>query len=470
VGRVKRLLLRDTSGFTLVEAIVMIVLLAIAVTMIAIAGTNGLRMQATAERTAIAANAQADILAQARQVDYAELGFYDDQDGAVSGTITLPLRDDRGQQLRESVVSLGATAPGILPFDVEPAQEFVDDEDKPRVAYRATTWITDTVLGDGTLSAKRVTVRMEWIPLADADALDGTCTAAKVRCSTQTIVRAATGSDIDAANRSAWSTSKCKTAAAPSVCETYVRSGRVLDGSTMVSSTDLPAQRHSVDLYARTSAVATSMVASWSFQVSTPAGGTTTLHRSVALESTDGGIRWSGLVEADADGASPRGDIRPGQVDVTFTAKMAEDGSTRSVVAKAFWSVGLDSHGALSVNPASLTGTCTPTGGVVTFAVAGHSAGLRLTGSPTAAADTLEVVFPTTMGGVTDSVTVPAQLVAVEPVIEVIAGTPVEVATVATWRVSTPVTSNCEVTRHASVQVHRAVDRTVTNIDLTLGA
>ncbi|WP_156250977.1 type IV pilus modification PilV family protein [Pseudactinotalea terrae] len=469
MGRVKRVLLRDTGGATLVEVIVMIVLLAIAVTMIAVAGTNGLRMQATAERTAIAANAQADILAQARQVDYAELGFYDDQDGAATGIITLPLREDGGEQLRESAVSLGPTAPGILPFDVEPVQEFLDDPAKPRVAYRATTWITETALGDGTLSAKRVTVRTEWTPQANADALDGTCTDVQVRCSTQTIVRAATGSDVDSANRSAWESSQCRSAAVAGVCETYVRSGRVLDGSTMVSATDLPAQRDNVDLYARTSAVATSVIASWSYRVSTPAGGTTTLHRSVALESTDGGVRWTGLVEADADGASPRGDIRPGQVEVTFTATMAQDGSTRSVVTEAFWSVGLDSHGALSIDPASVTGTCTPTGGQVTFTVTGHSAGLRTTGSPTAGADTLEVIFPTTLGGVTESLTAPAQLVSVAPIVENFAGTLVEVATAATWQVSTPATSSCEVTRHASVQVHRAVDRTVTNIDLTLG-
>lgn len=464
--------LRDQRGTTLVETIVSLFLVTIAVAVAASSGLNSMSVQLTSERLATYSTATQAIMAKARQADYSDLGFYADDAEAETGAVTLPVVDDLGAALAEQAIVLGPSRPAATSsFDVAPVETFEADG----VTYRVQTWVTavPAAPGDDVSRARRVVVQGEWAMTPDASQLDGTCAGKNVRCSVQMIVRTASGSDIDpASGHSAADSSSCSSVT-PNICEAYVRSGRVLDGATMVTDADTARQSAPVDLYLRTSTVATSVVATWSYQV---ASGPTVVaqDKSVSLTSLDGGTRWSGDVPAD-DG-TPKGTIRPGKVNVTFTAVVP--GGTVTSTVPAFWTVSrntgseIDHVTATLADPAD-SAWCTPDGSgpPIRVTTTGGSVGMSTTTPTTAGADRAWATFAVRQpDGTTLSRMVAATPVTVSPVTRDLAGTLVQVSTDTTWELQAPGSRSCATSAAASLVLARAVDGSTTTMPLRLAA
>lgn len=464
--------LRDQRGGTLVEAIVGLLLLSLTISFAAASSINSLRVQSTSERMAAYATATQSIMAKARQADYSDLGFYADDDQVRTGAVTLPVVDDSAAALAEQAIILGEGRPASTSsFDVAPVETF----ENGGATYRVETFVTAVppAGGDDISRARRVVVQGEWAPNANAGQLDGTCTGPDVHCSVQMIVRTASGSDIDPSSGESAADSSACTSIDANICESYIRSGRVLDGATMVSDADTARLNSDVDLYARTSVVADSVVATWTYQV---ASGSVVVPKakSVELHSLDGGTRWSGLVQADT--GDPAGTILPGKVEVTFTATVP--GGTVTSTTPAFWTVARDTGSEIDAVTATLADPdseawCTPngTGAPIRVTTTGGSVGMAATGATTAGADrawaTIAVREPD--GAVTSQI-VAATPVAVDPVTLNLSGTIVQVSTNTTWELTAPGTDSCATSSAASLVLARAIDGSTTTMPLRLAA
>lgn len=466
---------RSDAGVTMAEVLVSMVIVMVAVAMAAGALVSGQRATATTERTDESVAATQAIMAKARQVSYSDLGFYRSDAGAPSGVVTLPISDvapasTATSPTKEQAVVLGTTRPaGTSPFTTAAVDTFTTKN----VDYKVTTWVTavPAIAPDTVSRAKRVTVRTEWAPTGAP--LTGLCTGAS-RCSVQSMVRTAAGSDVDpTSGNSAQSSAACQSTRA-SVCESYVRSGRVLDGARMATGNDIPFQSEAVELYARTSKVATSVTASWTYTVAT-AQGTAVRNVTKTLTSDDGGTRWTATIDPDpvVENAVPKGDIRPGSVTVRYTAKI--DGANVAASTPAFWSytlaTGADSDHITAAVGAAPAGWCAPVSPApIRVAVSGHSVGLRTGTVPTSSADTVSVVFTVPDAAGARTLSVDATLVAATPVFTNINGIDLASSTNAVWQVATPPTSDCSVTANAQVVVHRAADQTDTVVPVRIGA
>jgi hypothetical protein len=464
--------LRDQRGGTLVEAIVGLLLLSLTISFAAASSINSLRVQSTSERMAAYATATQSIMAKARQADYSDLGFYADDAQVRTGAVTLPVVDDSAAALAEQAILLGETRPASTSsFDVAPVETF----ENGGATYRVETFVTAVPPADGddVSRARRVVVQGEWAPTVNAGQLDGTCTGADVHCSVQMIVRTASGSDIDPSTGASAADSSACTSTTPNVCESYIRSGRVLDGATMVSDADTARLNSDVDLYARTSVVADAVVATWTYQV---ASGSVVVPKakSVELHSLDGGTRWSGLVEADT--GDPAGTILPGKVDVTFTATVP--GGSVTSTTPAFWTVARDTGSEIDAVAVTLADPdseawCTPngTGTPIRVTTTGGSVGMSATSATTAGADrawaTIAVREPN--GAVTSQI-VAATPIAVDPVTLNLSGTILQVSTNTTWELTAPGTASCATSAAASLVLARAIDGSTTTMPLRLAA
>ena len=249
--------LSTSKGMTLPETLVVVTILTIAMVFTLTATTQATRTEAIAERIAVAAGYQQAVMAQAVQADYGDVGFYTDDEGAAElgytaagAPVELPISDEvTGSPIVEQPVVLGPTRPN----GDKPAEDgghtstsaFTDHAirvlENNQVTYRVSTWVT-AVPPEGAEDisrAKRVVVQVEWVGGEGADVvLDGSCES-PVRCSVQTLTRVASGADVDPiSGASSSSTSTC-TSATRNICETYVRSGRVLEGDWMATDDDL---------------------------------------------------------------------------------------------------------------------------------------------------------------------------------------------------------------------------------------
>lgn len=457
------------QGMSLVEVMVAFFILAIVTTGLGLIITNGLKTQALTERTDRITGITQVVMSKARQVDFAQLGYYT-ADGVTAGNVTVPVSPisagAAGPSVTEARVILGASRPpGTAPF-ATPVQSISNDSG---VNYRITTHVTwvPNPGGVGTPTAKRVTITTQYAPYPTA--LTGDCAQANTRCTTNSFIRTATASDMDPVTGTS-PTSNC-TPGAAIICEAYVRAGRVLDGATMISATDVPEQAAPVDLYVRTASTASAVTATWQWK---DAAGTVVKTVNVPLTGGSDGTRWTAEVSPDASGATSayKGDIRPGAADVKFTATIGS--SPVTVVKPAFWSYA-PANGADAINATvvSAANWCSPLGAAqpVTFAVQGHSIGFTENTQNPSAKDRVEVVFTTTTGGVTRTETVPATIVPGSVVAEnqvqndVVTGGWVD----AQWTAVPPSTERCD-NRSVSVVVYRAVDQTTTPIILPLPA
>lgn len=458
---------RGERGMTLVEVMVAFFILSIVTTGLGLIITNGLKTQALTERTDRITGITQVVMSKARQVDFAQLGYYT-ADGVTAGNVTVPVSPVTsgavGPSVTENRVILGTSRPpGTTPF-APPVQSITNESG---VNYRITTHVTwvPNPSGAGAPTAKRVTTTTQWAPYPTA--LTGDCAQADTRCTTNSFIRSATASDLDPVTGT--SPSSTCTPGAAIICESYVRAGRVLDGATMISATDVPEQAAPVDLYVRTASTASAVTATWQWK---NAAGTVVKTVNVPLTGGSDGTRWTAEVSPDASGATTayKGDIRPGTVDVKFTATIG--GSPVTVVKPAFWSYA-PANGADAINATvvSAANWCSPVGAgtPVTFAVQGHSIGFTENTQNPSAKDRVEVVFTTTTGGVTRTESVPASVVPGSVTAEnqvqhdVITGGWVN----AQWRAVPPATERCD-NRSVSVVVYRAVDQTTTPIILPL--
>lgn len=486
-GIMRRINTRSDDGYTLVELLVTIMLAALLATLVISVVTTAMTHTRFTERRDEAISTTAGIMSKARQVDYAELGFYTPEiPGAMRGNVTLPLgkttsSDGTSAQTVEKAILLGDTRPAGSVAFVENADTTRTDRN---IDYRTKVYVTEVppIAPDTISRAKRVTVQVEWAPTGTP--LNGACSG-PTRCLVETFIRVAAGSDLSPADgSSAATTSTCTAAAVANVCETYVRSGRVLDGSTMTGAgADIPLQNSDVDFYARTSSAATSVRATWTYRVAVAGGGTSQVTKHVDLESNDGGIRWTGVVPADLPSTDPtdptstaKGTIRPGKVSVRFSARIGGEDVLKDV--PAHWSyqiaTGYDSdHVRASVNPASASATswCVPSGvgPAIVVDVTGHSVGMTMMNPPTSASDTAAFVFATqaSNGSVTTS-KVPATLNSVRTVTQTDSGIELPVSSDATWSAVAPATTNCATTSLVGIEVHRTADATTTVIPLKL--
>ncbi|XBH22892.1 hypothetical protein V5R04_06675 [Jonesiaceae bacterium BS-20] len=470
---------RDT-GYTLVETLSAIFLVTLVSISTASSGIQQARITGYTQHLSVAQGHATKIISDGRKANFEDLGFYQSDPGAPTGTVNLPLTtvDGPPEPVKEDAVVLGAQRPTTAStFTAGPHETFKSGGH----IFKAATYVTEVNPQPGAdrSRGKRITVVMQWAPENQEETLTGQCTLDSRNCAVESIVRTASGSDIDPISGDyASSTSTC-TLAAAAVCESYVRSGRVLDGATMASAYSSPVQNDDVDLHARVTQPARAMTATWTHQVPTPKGiQAKTVTKE--LSSTDGGTRWSVTVPADNltdlnNGAGPKGEIRAGDVKVTFTAQFDNaPAHTRST--DSFWAYQMSTgdtvdHVDASLSPESATATtwCSPiTPQPLTFEVTGHSVGLKTTNSPTSAADRVYVVFTTKNGTTTSTTKVEASIIEARDVTRNISGTLVTISANADWKVTPPPTANCDVTSTAVVIVERAVDRSTTTLPLTL--
>lgn len=459
---------RGDRGMTLVEVLVAIFILAVVTTGLGLIITNGLKTQALTERTDRITGITQVVMSKARQVEFAQLGYYT-ADGVTAGSATVPVSPVTsgtiGPSVTEPKVILGAARPpGTSPF----ARAVQTITNESGINYRITTNVTWVPAPAGVVSTtKRVTITTQWAPYPAT--LTGNCSQSGTRCTTNSLTRSAAASDIDPVTGLS-PTTTC-TPGAAIICEAYVRAGRVLDGSTMISATDVPEQTSPVDLYVRTASTATAVTATWQWKNSSG-----TVVKTVTKPLTGGadGTRWTAEVAPDASGATSayKGDILPGAADVKFTATIA--GSPVVVTKQAFWSYSAaDGARTISASVISAANWCSPLGAAqpVTFAVQGHSIGFTEGTQNPSAKDRVDVAFTTTTGGVTRTETVPATIVPGSVVAEnqvqngVVTGGWVN----AQWRAIPPSTERCD-NRSASLIVYRAIDGTTTPIVLPLPA
>ena len=459
----------DDQGMTLVELLIALLLLTTVTTGLLLVVTQGLRTQALSERTDRITGLTQVVMSKAREVDFAQLGYYT-ADGVASGNATVPVSPVTagavGPSVTEQRVILGASRPpGTTPF--APAVQTITNDSG--VNYRVTTnvtWVPNPG-GVGVPTAKRVTVTTQWAPYPTS--LTGVCSQEHTRCTTNSFIRTATASDLDPVTGTS-PTSTC-TPGAAIICEAYIRAGRVLDGSTMITATDTPEQVSPVDMFVRTASTATAVKATWTWK--NAEGGVV---KTVTQPLTGGadGTRWTAELAPDNSGPTStyKGDIHPGAVTVTFTATIG--GSPVSVTRPAFWSyAAADGANSVTANVVDAANWCSPVGAAapIVFGVQGHSIGFAEGTQNPSASDRVDVVFTTTTGGVTRTETVPATVVPGSVVAEnqsqngAITGGWVD----AQWTVAPPATEQCD-NRSVSLIVHRAIDQTSTPIALALPA
>lgn len=359
------------------------------------------------------------------------------------------------------------------------------------VNFRVETLVTYVNNEDGTPSpAKRVTVVSQWAAVGGAT-LTGDCSQVDTECSIQSMVRAPDATDVDPTTGESAKSLCAKDAQI--ICEAYIRSGRVLDGSTMATTADAPEQVSPVDLYVHTASEATSVVATWSWS---DTAGSTVQNISHALVPTGADTtRWTYEVPADVDaaGAVHKGEIRAGAATVRFTAVMGAAPVIRDV--PSFWSYSLKRARVLippETNPAnavdvtddggiqsldhvnvvvtSAAGPCTP-GTPVDVNVRGLSLGFSADTKNAGAADTVDVSFTTATGTITVPAVVNAgSVVAHNATVQGLAGSGMDVIggwVEADWTAPLPAGVTCAGS-HAVVTVHRAADQSTTPVFVTL--
>lgn len=462
------------AGMTLVELMVAFMIISVAVTAMLFVVTSGMKNQVLTERSDRATGTTQVIISKARQVDFVNLGFYAGDylpAGPPAGAAVLPINAVGatgivGAALNEARVDLGADpdAAGPLLATTRSAgvaaftPPVLDELDVDGVDYRTTTTVTE-VLGT---EARRVTVVSKW-GITPAS-LSAACDTSGIRCTTQSLVRTAMAADVDPVTGIA-PTDTC-VAGAKLICEAYIRSGRVLDGATMASATDTPAQVADVDLFVRTASKATTVSAQWKWL---NADGSTNTVITKSLASGADGTRWVYTVPADISGATTthKGEIRPGTLKVVFNAVMAVGGSAPAVERDAFWSYAVaGGSDAVSASVSDATNWCV-SGNPVQFAVVGHSIGFDAGTKSQGAQDTVDVVFTTT-DTTTKTVTVAASVIGPVSVQEqVVNGKVISGWVNATWTATPPPTTRCD-NRAVTVVVHRAADHTTTPMALRL--
>ena len=468
---------RRDAGMSLVEVMIAVVVIVMAVTALSLVVVSGIRTQVLTERVDRATGTTQVIVSKAREVDFANLGYYTTTDSTTTGAVVLPINaidgaGAVGATLNETPVILGTLRPTGTPAFTPHVTDLVD-EGGDGADFRVTTDVTWVPNADGTPStAKRVTVVTKW-GVTPAN-LAAACDTDGIRCTTQSMVRTATASDLDPVTKVS-PTSTCL-AGAQLICEAYIRSGRVLDGATMASVNDFPQQISPVDLYVRTASKATSVKATWTWL---QGDGTVSKTVTASLAGGTDGTRWAYTVPADPAGASTnyKGDIRPGAVKVTFNASSAS-GAMPAVERGAFWSYApADGADVVTASIAAATTWCSPLGSgtPVSFTVQGHSIGFDATPvgvitKSAASADSVDVVFTSTVAGITKTVTKqavvdPASIVKHDVMVN---GITISGQVDATWTVaSPPPTERCD-NRGVTVIVHRAGDQTHTPIALRL--
>lgn len=466
-----------SAGFTLIEVMVTMLIVMVSVMLV---GAVFVAVQTGTQETERRDQAQTfaqKIMAKARQVDYSELGFYTNDPNAPSGVVDLPVSTTTAgtvtlAKIKERAVVLGATRPAGTSLFTEGAVHTYTDRG---FSYRVSTWVTEVpaIAPDTVSRSKRVTILTEWAPTGAV--LNGSC-GAQTSCAVQTMSRAAGGSDVDpVTGNSAYASSACRLTTA-TICETFIRSGRVLDGARMATRADVPLQSEPVDLYARTTKVATSVTATWTY-VLDPASGASTKKVTVPLASSDGGTRWTATIPADpvhtgagAAAVTPKGDIRPGAVDVTYTAKIA--GATVTTTEPAFWSftlaTGASTDGLTAVQTSAVGTWCSAagSGAPLSLDTTGHSVGLSKPATPTSSADTLTAIFTVPAAGGVRTIAVPAVLDQASPVFVDVNGTMLPSSAQATWTVTPPATSDCAMTSDIQVVIHRASDASDTVLNV----
>lgn len=470
-------------GLTLADAVVAGFLITVGLGIIAGGVIQSLDSQRQSEHHAVTQSAQQDVIAQARQANYHDLGYFEDDPASGFSTsgdrIELPVRDNegQGQQLEEEPVQLAQSRPSQpTTFTPPPVEKFSESG----YTYRVDVAITHVTTGsaDGnTAYARRATVQVESIPGADReDELTGSCEGDEVRCTHQTLVRVADAADPLMEDDEVADRTRCESDE-NIICTTFVRQGRVLDGAVLADDNEDPLQVSPVTFTARTSQPASDVQAEFTIVRPTPGGSTSTVTESLSLEPINAaGTRWA--AEIPADSGHPKGLIRPGPAQASFTASFA-GGTDTAEHGTVRWS--LDVNQGLDTDHVTAEWVddvpdgqawCSPVGDGqdLRVQIEGHSVGLREDNTPTSGADTVTAAFTTT--GPEDAVTtekVEADLVSAEPETVTISGTVIEVATRATWAISPPATESCEAMRTVSVLVHRAADDTTTTIPLTLG-
>lgn len=482
---------RREHGFTLIEVLVTVVVLLIAGTFITSSIMQSLQQKVEARQLAVANNWVRAIDKSAGSADYADLGFYTGQLGAPTSTepISVPV-NSRSAPLSEAPVVLGDGAlvrsssfPVVPSMTVAAAAPDPDDATPltdSGASYKIETWVTHATPADGIASSpgKRITVRVQWGK--NPALFDGTCRAG-VRCITQSLLRpadSATSNPLDGADAGA--SGRCR-AATPAVCDTYVRSGRVLGLATLNAGGTAPSQIANVDLAARTTVPADSLEASWTFQT---ASGPRTVTQ--ALVGDEAGTAWAATIPADeinADGtaAQIKAKILPGSVQVTFTATFG--GTSAQATTQASWSytvpsdrLGAHVQAGVVLPEEGDPSWCSPTGegSLIVAYVDGLSAGFTETDPITAADDRVDFLFTVTdPGGATRSVTVPASVVpgSVSAMDEAVVddhGVPFSSASRAWWMVAAPPSSDCSRGTTVLIRVHRAVDQSTTVVPATL--
>jgi prepilin-type N-terminal cleavage/methylation domain-containing protein len=445
----------DDAGFTLVEIIVsmvMILIVAAAAGRVLVSDFEG---QRAIERDDPAVSLAGAILAAGSNTDYANLGYYENDSGFTPGSVTLPLNDATGNPLVEPQIDLGSIRPaGQTVFSPTTVDETYQGQ-----PFHAQVWVTKTADG-----SKRITVAGKWPST-------GVCGDANVSCSTQTVTRAPWSADQTPSGTAAPPACSSTLAA---ICQTYVRSGRVLDGEPFATLTSYPRQSEDVLLQVRTTAPATAVSATWTW---VGLDGST---KVVTIPSADVAFtqvesdptRWAATIPADPDDpgsanpASFRDWIRPGTVTVTFTATI--NGVKVVSSRDADWTY----RSAIPVTAKLVTaGTCSALGAgqPATISVSGLSMGYGTTPASQSAADTVSVDYTVVASGQTKVVSVPATLVAATPQYVTSGGQMVAGHVDAQFTVTSPADQACPaVSPTAGVEVHRAIDGTTTTIPLPL--
>lgn len=460
------------AGLSLVEMLVAIVMIVVVMTAALVVFTRGMRISAVSERDDQSVALAQDVLSRARQTSFAELGFFENDPDAppVGVPIMLPIEATNGLAVSEPPISLGEERhTGTRPF-VPRVQRIVMDTRQGEATYRVETTVTNPT-GAEPATARRVTVNVQRA-FGDVTHLTGDCTQEGTECVVQSTLRAATASDFDQVSGQ-MPEPACLPGQDDLICDAYIRSGRVLDGATMVSDQDIPEQVAPVDLFVRTADPASRVIATWQWRNADGA-----VIRSVDHEMTGGsdGTRWNVTIAPDplsVDGLQrqQQGYIRPGRITVTFRAT-TDTGQSQTRDVPAFWSFAAGEAATVGVALESAEDDwCTPQGGqAIQFGVEGLSIGFTPDTQNPSARDVVAVVFTTTdAAGRASTTRVPATVV------------PGSVETVntggdhgqvwggwvnASFTAQVPPTLACN--RAVAVVVDRAIDATRTPVTLML--
>ena len=386
---------RSQDGLTLVEMMVSIALLVIMLTAALFVFTRGMRIEAMSERDDQSVALAQQVMAQARQTSFIDLGFFDsDPDAPQPGApITLPIQGTDGNPVSEPPVSLGTQRPqGSTPF-VPALQRVVMDTRQGESTYRVFTTVTNPT-GVEPATARRVTVQIQRA-VGNVTHLTGDCTQEGTTCLTQSVLRAPTASDFDSVSGQVPEPA-CQPDQEDLICDAFIRSGRVLDGSTMVSAQDIPEQVSPVDLAVRTAVPAQRVTAQWQWLA---ADGTPIRTVNYDLSPGSDRTRWNATIApdpitVDGSGRTQQGFIRPGRVTVTFRAE-TDQNRTGVRAVPSFWSYAAGEAANVGVALEGATAWCTVPGAEVRFAVEGLSIGFTENTHNPSAQDRVWAVFTT---------------------------------------------------------------------------